>query len=323
MKIESMFKLFIIPIILLLSLPLLGQRAERIAFYNVENLFDTIDGPNNDEEFLPAGKKQWNSLRYFEKIEHVNKVFCELNKPMIMGLCEVENVSVMNEIIKNGKSMKEYQTIHYDSQDARGIDVGMIYNSKKLKLLEDGFIRYVLPGQTKATSRDIVWAKFSYKKESFYVMVNHWPSRRGGTEKSEPKRVKAANSARKFIDSLLSINQNTKIILMGDLNDYPSNKSVQLIMEKLYPKITSTSNKFGGTHNYRGEWSILDHICISKGWNEGPLFAHEEDGTILTLEYLLSTYKGNVVPFRTYGGAKYLGGYSDHLPVYFDLQYKR
>ena len=153
-------------------------------------------------------------------------------------------------------------------------------------------------------------------------MVNHWPSRRGGTEKSEPKRLKAANSARKFIDSLLSINQNTKIILMGDLNDYPSNKSVQLIMEKLYPKITSTSNKFGGTHNYRGEWNILDHICISKGWNEGPLFAHEEDGTILTLEYLLSTYKGNIVPFRTFGGAKYLGGYSDHLPVYIDLQYK-
>ena len=86
---------------------------------------------------------------------------------------------------------------------------------------------------------------------------------------------------------------------MGDLNDYPSNKSVQLIMEKLYPKITSTSNKFGGTHNYRGEWNILDHICISKG-ARGPLFAHEEDGTILTLEYLLSTYKGNIVPFRTF-----------------------
>ena len=164
MKFESMLKLYIIPIVLLLSIPLLSQRSERIAFYNVENLFDTIDGPNNDAEFLPAGKKAWNSIKYFEKINHINKVFCELNKPMIMGLCEVENVGVINEIIQNGKSMKGYQTVHYDSEDARGIDVGMIYNSKKLKLIEDGFIRYVLPGQTKATSRDIVWAKFSYKK---------------------------------------------------------------------------------------------------------------------------------------------------------------
>ena len=185
MKFESMLKLYISPIVLLLSIPLLSQRSERIAFYNVENLFDTIDGPNNDAEFLPAGKKAWNSIKYFEN-KSINKVFCELNKPMIMGLCEVENVGVINEIIQNGKSMKGYQTVHYDSEDARGIDVGMIYNSKKLKLLEDGFIRYA-PRTNKSYLKRHCLAKFSYKKRKLYVMVNHWPSRRGGTEKSEPK----------------------------------------------------------------------------------------------------------------------------------------
>lgn len=300
----------------------LSQKTERIAFYNVENLFDTIDGPNNDSEFLPSGKKLWNSDKYFEKIDHINKVMCELNNPMLVGFCEVENVDVLNEIISKGKALKGYKTIHYDSDDARGIDAGMIYNSKKLKVVDQGYIRYILPGQEKATSRDIVWAKFSYKKELFYTMVNHWPSRRGGTEKSETKRLKAAQSARIFIDSLLRIDDNTKIILMGDLNDYPSNKSVQLIMEKLDPKITWASNKFGGTHNYKGEWNILDHICISEGWNKGRLKSEKAVGRILTLEYMLSTYKGNIVPFRTYGGSKYLGGYSDHLPVYINLKFK-
>jgi hypothetical protein len=109
---------------------------------------------------------------------------------------------------------------------------------------------------------------------------------------------------------------------MGDLNDYPSNKSVQLIMERLNPKITKESNKFGGTNSYHGKWNILDHICVSNGWNTGSLKCSPENGTILTLDNLLSTYKGNIVPYRTYGGSKYLGGYSDHLPVYMNLKFK-
>jgi len=309
----------IFSVVILLVFQVCSQNAERIAFYNVENLFDTIDGPNKDEEFLPGAKKQWNAEKYAEKINHINKIMCELNNPMIMGFCEIENIGVLNDIISENKGLKNYSTVHYDSQDARGIDAGLIYNTKKVKVMEKGFIRFVLPGQTEASSRDIVWAKFRLKKEEFYVMVNHWPSRRGGAEKSEPKRVKAAKSARKFIDSLLTIDASTKIILMGDLNDYLSNKSVQLIIEKLDPKITSASNKFGGTHSYQGEWNVLDHILISKGCYEGGLLFSSDKGTILTSEYLLSTYKGNIVPYRTYGGSKYLGGYSDHLPVYIEL----
>ena len=315
-----MKKILVVFSVLIFSHFIIAQKAERVAFYNVENLFDTINGPNNDEEFLHQGKKLWNLKKYQEKITHINKVICELNTPMIIGLCEIENKGVLQDIIKEGKALKNFQTVHHESPDARGIDASLIYDAKKLKVLDHGFIRFVLPEQSTPATRDIVWAQFKYKKESFYVMVNHWPSRRGGAEKSEPKRLKAAQNARRFIDSLLEVDTNTKIIFMGDLNDYPTNASVQSIMEKLDPKITSTSNRFGGTHCYKGEWNILDHICISKGWNKGILKSSAEKGSILTLDYLLSTYKGNIVPFRTYGGSKYLGGYSDHLPVFIDLE---
>ena len=299
-----------------------AQKTERIAFYNVENLFDTINGPNNDEEFLPKGKKQWTLERYNTKISHINEIILGLKNPMLIGLCEIENELVMNDIQKRNKKLKHYRTVHFNSLDARGIDVGMLYNTRKLDLIDKGFIRFNLPEQKKPTSRDIIWAKFSYKKEVFFAMVNHWPSRRGGTEKSASKRIKASSEARKFIDSLLMDNATTKIILMGDLNDYPSNKSVQELTKTMTPCITRVSNKYGGTNCYRGEWNILDHIMISEGFQYNRLNIIPESGKIYSPDYLITEYKGNKVPFRTYGGNKYLNGYSDHLPVYVELNFK-
>lgn len=300
-----------------------AQKTERIAFYNVENLFDTINGPNNDEEFLPDGKKEWGAKRYETKINQINKIICDLKTPMLIGLCEIENEKVIQDIIDKNKRLKNYKTIHFNSLDARGIDVGMLYNTKKLSLLDKGFIRFNLPNQSNPTSRDILWAKLSYKNEVFFAIANHWPSRRGGTEKSAPKRVKAAKKAKEFIDSLLSENPNTPIILMGDLNDYPSNQSVNELKKVLEPCITKSSNKYGGTNSYKGEWNILDHIMISKGFEKSKLSTKPQSGSIFSPEYLITTYKGNKVPYRTYGGLKYLNGYSDHLPVYVELNYNR
>jgi predicted extracellular nuclease len=300
-----------------------AQKTERIAFYNVENLFDTINGPNNDEEFLPKGKKEWNSERYNTKIDHINQIICGLKTPMLMGLCEIENKDVIEDIIHNNKKLKHYKPIHFNSLDARGIDVGLIYNTKKLTLLDKGLIRFNLPEQDTPTSRDILWAKLSYKNEVFYTMVNHWPSRRGGTEKSAPKRIKAATKAKEFIDSLLSIDINTKVILMGDLNDYPSNRSVTKLQEIMTSCITKESNQYGGTNSYRGKWNILDHVMISKGFQNMKLRIKPESGKIYSPDHLITEYKGNKVPFRTYGGSKYLNGYSDHLPVYIELSLKK
>ena len=196
----------------------------------------------------------------------------------------------------------------------------MIYDSSKLTLLESGKIRFVLPGEQKATTRDILWAKYQSKKSIFYVTVNHWPSRRGGADDTDVKRVKAAETVGHFIDSLLILDPNSKIILLGDLNDHPENNSVQLLNKTLSPMITKSSGEFGGSYNYNNEWGILDHILISKGLMKGKPSIIKDSGKIHSFPFLIEEYKGQLVPKRTYGGNKYLGGYSDHLPVSINIK---
>lgn len=289
-----------------------------IGFYNVENLFDTIDGINDDAEYLPDAKKNWNTEKYNEKLNHINQVIDQWNNPLLIGLCEIENAAVVRDVMKTSSKMRNYGLVHYESPDARGIDVALIYDSMSIKLNQSGYLRYTLPGKEAPSSRDILWAKFTVDKDTIMAMVNHWPSRSGGTEKSEPNRIAAAQTARKFIDSLLLVNKNYKIVFMGDLNDHPSDKAPQLIAEKLIPMITELSGDFGGTHSYNGKFDVLDHIFISEGFlnnKNKKLKIVSNSGKINSYDFLLEEYKGNIVPFRTYGGDKYLGGYSDHFPV--------
>jgi predicted extracellular nuclease len=146
-------------------------------------------------------------------------------------------------------------------------------------------------------------------------MVNHWPSRRGGTDESAPRRLMAAQMAGHFIDSIQKNDPKAKIILMGDLNDHPKDAGPQLIASKLTPQITKASGSFGGSFNYKNEWDVLDHIFASSNAFTGKIQVQTESGKIHDFPYLLTQYKGQTVPNRTYAGAKYLGGYSDHLPV--------
>jgi predicted extracellular nuclease len=296
------------------------KKSESIAFYNVENLFDTEDGPNDDAEFLPEAKNQWSKERYEEKLSHIRKVLSDLSYPMLVGFCEIENEGVLKALISGDQNLSNFGTVHYESPDARGIDVGFIYNKSKLSVLSSGKIRFTLPGDSEPKSRDIVWGKFLSKKDTLFALVNHWPSRR--TDDSEPKRVKAAESARVFIDSVLKVNPNAKIVFMGDLNDHPSDKAPQLISAKLNPMISKASGEFGGTHQYKNEWDVLDHIMVSPGFQKGKLKALANSGKIHSFPYLIEEYKGNKQPFRTYVGAKYLGGYSDHLPVSIQVKMK-
>lgn len=296
-----------------------AQKTRSIAFYNVENLFDTLDGPNDDAEFLPSSKNQWNHVKYEEKLSHIREVLLAMGKPLICGFSEVENTGVVRAIIAEKKDFKNYGLVHFESPDARGIDVAMIYDSSRLKLLVSNNIRFILPGETKATTRDILWAQFQSKKQVFYVMVNHWPSRRGGTDESDGKRIAAAKIACQFIDSVQKSN-GLPIILLGDLNDYPDNTGPKLLDERLDPMITAESGPTKGTHYYNNEWGILDHIYVSPnfiGTKKGVL---KNSGTIHNFPFLMEEYKGVNQPKRTYGGTKYLGGYSDHLPVSIQLR---
>ncbi len=290
----------------------IAQQAYNVAFYNVENLFDTLDGPNDDAEFLPGAASQWNAEKYNAKLTHIRQVMESLDFPMIMGVCEIENKSVLKDLVWQEK---RYGIVHYESPDARGIDVGILYRKDLLKLKESGRIRFVIPGDSAPSTRDIVWAKYQYKKENLYVLVNHWPSRRGGAEESAPRRMAAAQHAAQFIDSIQKQDPAAKIIFMGDLNDHPQDAGPQLIAGKLNPQITKQSNTFGGSYNYKNEWDVLDHIMVSENTFKGNLKVVPNSGTIHSFPYLLTEYKGQIVPNRTYAGPKYLGGYSDHLPV--------
>jgi predicted extracellular nuclease len=290
----------------------LAQQTQTIAFYNVENLFDTIDGPNDDAEFLPGAESKWDASKYEAKIAHIRQVMADLNMPMVMGVCEIENKSVLTDLIGNDK---RYGIVHYDSPDARGIDAAMLYRKDLLKLKGSGNIRFTLPGDSIPTSRDIVWAKYQYRKEIIYVVVNHWPSRRGGADESAPRRLKAAQMAFDFIAQIEQNEPKAKIILMGDLNDHPQDAAPQLIASKLTPQITKASGTFGGSYNYKNEWDVLDHIFASANALNGKIQVMAASGKIHDFPYLLTEYKGQTVPNRTYAGPKYLGGYSDHLPV--------
>jgi predicted extracellular nuclease len=300
------------------------SQTRTVGFYNVENLFDTINDPNiNDEDFLPSVEKNWNQARYNEKIAHINAVLDLMGNPLAVGFCEIENAAVMRDVIRhNPNRVVQYGLVHFDSPDLRGIDVALMYDSLKMKFISAGKLRFdlVVSEENKYT-RDIIWSKFVSKKDTLFFMVNHWPSRRGGETKSEPNRLEAAKNARKFIDSIQTVNAKTKIIFMGDLNDYPTNKAPQLIAEKLTPMITKSSGEFAGTYSYKGEWDVLDHIFVSP-----TLFAKKKfavvpnSGKIYSDSFLIDTFKGNKVPFRTYAGKKFLGGYSDHLPVSIEIK---
>ena len=326
MKKNSMHKLILTISIVLFAIcngfGSFAQKTNTIAFYNVENLFDTLDTPDkNDSEYLPQAAKKWNSRRYMKKLEHINEVLELTQKPIIAGFCEIENKSVVEDIINHGPLKGTHVVVHFESMDQRGIDNAIIYDRMLLTLKDKGIIRFTMPNNGRPT-RDIIWAKLSTGTDEIMVMVNHWPSRYGGQIESEPKRLVAATAAKSFIDSVQNADPRLKIVFMGDLNDYPDNISTMMVSSILEPMITEKSGKFKGTHNYRGNWHILDHIMVSQSFlKKKGIHVKKNSGKIYSPEFILTTYKGNTVPYRTYGGKKYLGGYSDHLPVSIQIEW--
>lgn len=293
-----------------------------IGFYNIENLFDTINQPHNDEEFLPDGKNKWTSERYIKKLDRLNQVIDSLGEVVLLGFAEIENKQVLADLNNSSKTRKNFDIVHFDSPDERGVDVGMIFNPSVLKIVDAGYLRFTLDNTETPHTRDVVWGKFVHKKDTIFSLVNHWPSRRSGQETSEPNRVKAATVAANFIDSVMRVSPKSKIIFMGDLNDHPSDKAPKLISERLNPMITNESGKFGGTYNYKNEWNILDHLMVSPNATKGKFKIIPNSGIIYSNDFILEEFKGQIVPKRNYAGSKYLDGYSDHLPVTIHVSFK-
>lgn len=307
-----------------------------IGFYNVENLFDTIDDPHKDDnEFLPTAERQWNSARYTEKIVNLGSVISKIggDYPEIMGLSEIENDRVLKDLIST-PSMAEgnYAFIHYESPDERGIDVALLYRSEKFTPVYSRVVPVTLPDGARPT-RDILYVKGQVVKgPELHIFVNHWPSRWGGMEASEPKRLAAAAALRQITDSVMAADPDANIICMGDLNDYPHNRSLIEVMDAGYiDSATTYINLMSGlrltkrgSYNYKGSWDFLDQILISRPLADGkkPDIDVEATGPYLRREMVYENENyGDVKTNRSYGGTKYFGGYSDHLPVFTKLKY--
>lgn len=312
----------------------------RIMFYNVENLFDIIDDPEkNDNEFLPDNKKNWTERRYNDKLSNIHKVIVAVGEgqmPEIIGLCEIENRFVVEEIINKTPLVKYgYDIVHHESPDKRGIDVAFLYLKDKFKPLYDRAIPVVYPESSRPT-RDVLYVKgILDNQDTLHVFVNHWSSRWGGQKETEPKRMFVASIVKNYTDSILNTNSLANIIIMGDLNDEPNNKSITDVLKakSKYDSIDIKSlynlshylqfEKHLGSHKYRENWGVLDQMIISGGMlsKQSKLYTTVKDAHIFKQDFLLEKdekYLGEKT-YRTYIGYKYNGGFSDHLPVYLDI----
>ncbi|WP_185210563.1 endonuclease/exonuclease/phosphatase family protein [Sphingobacterium mizutaii] len=305
-----------------------------IAFYNVENLFDTErDTSIQDEEFTPKGGMNWTQDKYWKKQEKIASVLSSIGRkygksgPVIIGLSEIENRRVINDLIKQS-AIKDngYEVVHYESPDRRGIDVAMLYNPKLFRLVHAQILPYHIESRPEYVTRDILMVKGVIANEMVHVFINHWPSRFGS--KSSELREHAAGIVRNAVDSIYRKNHKAKIIIMGDLNDDPVDISVKEILGakryrenvrpgELYNTMFKHYTQGIGTLGYLAKWSLFDQIIISE-----PLLGDDRSSLkfwkseIYNPDYLITKdgrYKG--YPLRTFSGNLFQNGYSDHFPV--------
>jgi predicted extracellular nuclease len=317
-----------------------AQNTFRVMFYNVENLFDVVDEPNKqDDEFTPEGFRHWNNYRYYKKLNNLAKVITSAGKwetPVLIGMCEVENDKVVKDLTHYSLLKKmDYRYVMTESGDARGIDVALLYQRDRFKYLYHNCIRILFPDNPQKKTRDILHVTGEIiTGDTLDVFVCHFPSRRGGELESEPDRIYAASVVRDKADSLMTFRSNANILIMGDFNDEPSNKSMlEMLKTKWNGKNESGElcNLFfpvemksrTGSFKFRDQWNFLDQIIVSGNLLKSDRSFHvlPETAAIFQAGFLLTddaTYGGKR-PKKTFHGYKYEGGYSDHLPVFVDF----
>lgn len=308
----------------------------RIGFYNVENLFDTVDDTTNpnDDEFLPNSPKEWTTERYQTKLRNIGLVMQAIEFPELMGFSEVENKTVLEDLA-NSDLLKDqaYEIVHKDGPDFRGIDNALLYKKDAFTVLETESIEVRLPASVSefSTTRDILMVKGNLGAEILYIFVNHWPSRSGGEAETSGKREYAASVLRDAIDVVLEDDPNANIITLGDFNDEPENASLKFVLQVnnekpavidngLYNCTVPTLAAGRGSYFFGGNWQMLDQIIVS-----GQLL--DDNGTIKATNYFVYDDESvmfehpsdGLRPNRTYGGDEYFGGFSDHLAVFLEL----
>ncbi len=323
-----------------------GASGIRTMFYNCENYFDPMhDSLKNDMDFTPNGNYNYDENKYFAKQKNLAKVISAVGgweAPEVVGLCEIENLSVLLGLTLNTNLKKHgYGIVHFESPDRRGIDVALLYRREKIEILTKKAIGLVFPGDTSSKTRDILYVKaLVLQTDTLHIFVNHWPSRYGGRTETDPKRMMAATTLRKATDSIMAVDSCSNILIMGDLNDGPTEASLMEGLKSVAPGFNSNQQlvnlmiplerKGMGSHYYGAEignkWNPLDQLILSgsliKGCNK--MVADSAGAKIFKAGFLLeNSGEGDFVPKRTYVGMKYNGGFSDHLPVYIDIYFKK
>ncbi len=300
-----------------------------IAFYNLENLFDTENDQRTlDDDFTEDSEKNWNEKKFRKKVKKLGGVISQLgyneinHPPALIGVAEVENRLVLEELV-NSKHLRKkgYNIIHFDSPDERGIDTALLYREKYFNVMHHEAIPLYINNEfgERDYTRDILYTKGHLENELVHILVNHWPSRRAGANETSYKRIAAAEKNREIISEITSEDPNAKIIVMGDFNDDPTCDSLQKLSETdLHNPMEQLHTHYEGSLNYRGAWNLFDQILLSNNFlqQHGNSFRFQEAKIFnpQELKEYKGKYKGN--PFRTFVGDRYLGGFSDHFPVY-------
>lgn len=341
-----MKKQVILVICLLLSVSFLaqnsGKRNFKIMCYNVENYFDCVDDSlTDDSEYLPGGMRGWNVVRYQKKQANISRVITAIggwDAPALVGLCEVESEKCLIDLTRySGLKSLKYKFLHHESPDARGIDVALLYQPKLFKPIHDEPIGIRFPFAPASKTRDILFASGIIPTgDTLHVFVCHFPSRLGGELESEEKRMFVAQVLRAKVDSLFAANSSPNIVIMGDFNDFPTNKSIlenltalpvnnSINNRHLYNMMYWMHKKGVGTNKHQGEWGALDQMILSGNLlnKEKSFYTSQENVHIFDADFLLEDDKQFLgkQPFRTYAGMKYQDGFSDHMPVYADFWY--
>ncbi len=310
-----------------------------VAFWNLENLFDTLDDPNkDDQEFLLSSVKEWTQERLDKKMYNLARVFQSMNdfnSPDAIGVAECENEALLQTFVAKYINDKNYKITYAESPDERGIDCGFIYNADKFKMISvhSYEVKKLSSTPTRLILHTILQAN---NGEEINFFVNHWPSRREGASETEYKRIETAEVLKREVNKLFDKNENAKIIIMGDFNDEPvdesilkslgahpfkcdtGNKSnVEIPKKELYNLSYTLFEKGLGTISFRDDWNLFDQIIISSSLAMQKGVSYLCDSFSIFNNDLVATQSGKYkgTPFPTYGGNRYLGGYSDHFPV--------
>lgn len=305
-----------------------------VASWNLENLFDTVDDPKkNDDWFLPNSEIEWNEIKLTKKLANLAKVIDYMNNgesPDILGVQEVENEALLIDLVNNYLKSSNYKIAYSESPDARGIDNGLIYNSNRFELKSTNPIS--IKFDEPKSSRDILHVQLVeiQSREIINIFVNHWPSRRGGLKKTEKFRISAAKSLVEKVEQLRNDDPSCNIIILGDFNDLPSNFSISetlgaknIACDKkneesfLYNLSFKLFREGKGSYKYRDHWNMLDQIIVSISLLDNIGIDFECDSFEIIMPSFIIEKKGKYAgtPLRTFGGKKYLAGFSDHFPV--------